>query len=194
MSIENHPDQYYVDGIKQNESKVIREIYDQFSEKVIHFICKNSGNESQASDIIQEVLIIIFKQAKNNDLKLTCPFDAYFFLLCKRKWLNELKKNSRTEVTSGSENLSIVDNAFEAAEETLLLSEKENLFQEMFQKLSDACKNLLTTSFKINNMEEVAQKLDISYAYARKKKSLCIGKLTELVKASPKYNSIKKDR
>jgi RNA polymerase sigma factor (sigma-70 family) len=193
MPVENHPDQYYVDGIKHNDSKIIRDIYDQFSEKVIHFICKNNGNESQASDIIQEVLIIIFKQAKNNDLTLSCPFDAYFFLLCKRRWLNELKKNSRTQVTSGSENLSIVDTAFEAAEETLLLSEKESLFQEMFQKLSEACKDLLKTSFAVNNMEEVAKKLDISYAYARKKKSLCIGKLTELVRSSPKYNSIKKD-
>ena len=193
MSIESHPDQYYVDGIKRNESRVIQEIYDQFSEKVINFICKNSGNESQASDIIQEVLIVIFRQAKNNDLTLTCPFDAYFFLLCKRKWLNELKKNSRTQVTSGSENLSIVDSAFEAAEETLILSEKESLFEEMFQQLSDACKDLLKTSFTLKNMEEVAKKLDISYAYARKKKSLCIGKLTELVRSSPKYNSIKKD-
>ncbi|SMG33037.1 RNA polymerase sigma factor, sigma-70 family [Marivirga sericea] len=193
MSVENHPDQYYIDGINQNESKVIREIYDQFSEKVIHFICKNNGNESQASDIIQEVLIIIFKQAKNNNLTLTCPFDAYFFLLCKRRWLNELKKNGRTQVTSGSENLSIVDTTFEAVEETLLLSAKEALFQEMFQQLSDACQNLLKTSFKINNMEEVAKKLDISYAYARKKKSLCVGKLTELVRSSPKYNSLKND-
>ncbi|WP_375578383.1 sigma-70 family RNA polymerase sigma factor [Marivirga tractuosa] len=193
MPVKNHPDQFYIEGIKQNDSKIIREIYDRFSEKVIHFICKNSGNESQAADIIQEVLITIFKQAKNSDLTLICPFDAYFFLLCKRKWLNELKKNSRTQVTSGSEHLSIVDNASEAAEETILLSEKESLFNEMFQKLSDACKDLLKASFKINNMEEVAKNLDISYAYARKKKSLCIGKLTELVRSSPKYNSIKKD-
>jgi len=192
MPSDHHPDQYYIDGIKHNKNKIIREVYDRFAEKTIHFICKNSGDESQAADIIQEVLITIYKQAHHHDLKLSCPFDAYFFLLCKRKWLNELKKNSRTQVTSGSEHLSIADNASEAAEETLFLSEKENLFQEMFQKLSDACKDLLNASFKINNMEEVAKNLNISYAYARKKKSLCIGKLTELVRSSPKYNSIKK--
>ncbi|MGM0581091.1 MAG: RNA polymerase sigma factor [Bacteroidota bacterium] len=191
MTLKKHPDQYYVDGIKQNDSNVIREIYDSYSEKVINFICKNSGNESQAADIIQEVLITIFKQAQNEGLTLTCPFDAYFFLLCKRKWLNELKKNSKEQVTSNSDHLSIVDSAYEMAEETALLEEKELLFQEMFQKLSDTCKDLLKTSFKINNMEEVAKKLDISYAYARKKKSLCVGKLTELVRSSPKYNSIK---
>ncbi|WMN10715.1 sigma-70 family RNA polymerase sigma factor [Marivirga salinae] len=192
MTLKKHPDQYYVDGIKHNDSNVIREIYDSFSEKVIHYICKNNGNESQAADIIQEVLITIFKQAQNQGLTLTCPFDAYFFLICKRKWLNELKKNSKEQVTTDSDHLSIVDSAYEMAEETALHEEKELLFQEMFQKLSDKCKDLLKTSFQINYMEEVAKKLDISYAYARKKKSLCIGKLTELVKSSPKYNSIKK--
>lgn len=193
MPEKNHPDQYLIDGIKHNNSSTIREIYDQYADKVIRYVVKNNGDEAQASDIIQEVLIIIYKQAINDGLQLSCPFDAYFFLLCKRKWLNELKKNSKEQVTSRSENLSIVDNAYEMAKETALYEEKEQLFQEMFQKLSDACKDLLKTSFKLKNMEEVAKKLDISYAYARKKKSLCIGKLTELVQSSPKYKSIKKD-
>lgn len=193
MPEKNHPDQYLIDGIKHNNSSTIREIYDQYADKVIRYVVKNNGDEAQASDIIQEVLIIIYKQAINDGLQLSCPFDAYFFLLCKRKWLNELKKNSKEQVTSRSENLSIVDNAYEMAKETALYEEKEQLFQEMFQKLSDACKDLLKTSFKLKNMEEVAKNLDISYAYARKKKSLCIGKLTELVQSSPKYKSIKKD-
>jgi RNA polymerase sigma factor (sigma-70 family) len=193
MPKENHPDQHLIDGVKHNNSSIIREIYNRFAEKVINYICKNNGDEAQAADIIQEVLITIYKQAINDDLKLSCPFDAYFFLLCKRRWLNELKKNSKEQVTSKSENLSIVDNAYEMAEETALYEEKEMLFQEMFQKLSSACKDLLKASFKLKTMEEVAKNLDISYAYARKKKSLCIGKLTELVKSSPKYNAIKKD-
>jgi RNA polymerase sigma factor (sigma-70 family) len=193
MPEKNHPDQYLIEGIKHNNSSIIREIYDHYAEKVIRYVVKNNGDKTQASDIIQEVLIIIYKQAINDGLQLSCPFDAYFFLLCKRKWLNELKKNSKEQVTSGSENLSIVDNAYEMAEETALYEAKEQLFKEMFQKLSDACKDLLRASFKLKNMEEVAKKLDISYAYARKKKSLCIGKLTELVQSSPKYKSIKKD-
>src|SRR5690606_40520873 len=57
------------------------------------YVCKNSGDETAARDIIQETLITIYDQAKTKGLKLTCPFDAYFFLICKRKWLNTLKKS-----------------------------------------------------------------------------------------------------
>ena len=41
------------------------------------------------------------------------------------------------------------------------------------------------------SMEEVAQKLGISYAYARKKKSLCVGKLTTMIQGSPQFQHLK---
>ena len=39
-SQKTHADQKYIDGLKQDNSFVIREIYDKFAPKVIHFICQ----------------------------------------------------------------------------------------------------------------------------------------------------------
>lgn len=183
-----HEDQKYIDGLLQNNSFIIQAIYDKFAPKVINYIKQNSGDSDQAQDIIQDTLITIYNQASEKKLELTCPFDAYFFLLCKRKWLNALKKTSNKEVTIKEELLSKGDDAQELAFETDLFGEKQALFTEMFNKLGTACKDLLTATFKIKSMEEVAESLGVTYAYARKKKSLCIGKLTELVHASPKFN------
>ena len=105
--------------------------------------------------------------------------------------MNELKKNTHNEVTINDEVLSIDDDAIELSFETSLFGEKQTLFNEMFQKLGTACKDLLKATFKIKSMEEVANSLNVSYAYARKKKSLCIGKLTQLVQESPKFNQLK---
>ena len=158
--------------------------------KVINYIKQNSGNVDKAQDVIQETLITIYNQASEKKLQLTCPFDAYFFLLCKRKWLNELKKSSNKEVTINEEVLSKDDEAQELAFETSVFGEKQALFTEMFSKLGTACKDLLTATFKIKSMEEVAKSLGVTYAYARKKKSLCIGKLTKLVQESPQFNQL----
>jgi len=185
-----HEDQKYIDGLLQNNSFVIQAIYDKFVPKVINYIKYNSGDSDQAQDVVQETLITIYNQATQKKLQLSCPFDAYFFLLCKRKWLNELKKTSNKEVTINEEVLSKDDGAQELAFETSVFGEKQALFTEMFQKLGDACKALLKTTFKIKSMEEVALSLGVSYAYARKKKSLCIGKLTKLVQESPKFNQL----
>ena len=185
-----HEDQKYVEGLLENNSFIIQAIYDKFVPKVVNYIKQNSGDADQAQDIIQETIVTIYNQAKDKGLQLTCPFDAYFFLLCKRKWLNELKKNNNKEVTINEEVLSKDDDAQELAFETALFGEKQALFNEMFSKLGTACKDLIKATFKIKSMEEVAKSLGVTYAYARKKKSLCIGQLTKLVQESPKFNQL----
>lgn len=187
-----HEDQKYIDGLVQNNSFIIQAIYDKFVPKVVNYIKQNNGSTDKAQDVIQDTLVTIYNQATQKKLQLTCPFDAYFFLLCKRKWLNELKKSFNKEVTINDAILSKGDEAQELAFETSVFGEKQALFTEMFQKMGTACKDLLTATFKIKSMEEVAESLGISYAYARKKKSLCIGKLTELVRKSPKFNQLNK--
>jgi RNA polymerase sigma factor (sigma-70 family) len=185
-----HPDQMYIDGLVQNNSNVIREIYKKFVPKVKNYIRTNSGDDDQAQDVIQDVLITIFNQAKTNGLQLTCPFDAYFFLLCKRRWLNEIKKASNKEVTLQDENVSIDESVQEMTFHTEVFDEKQSLFDEMFQKLGDKCKELLQLSFVTKTMEEVAEKLNVTYGYVRKKKSLCTGQLTEMIQQSPRFKSV----
>jgi RNA polymerase sigma factor (sigma-70 family) len=185
-----HPDQMYIDGLVQNNSTVIQSIYKKFVPKVKNYIRNNSGDDDEAQDVIQEVLITIYNQAKTKGLQLTCPFDAYFFLLCKRRWLNELKKSSNKEVTLKDENVSIDESVHEMASQTEVFDEKQSLFDEMFQKLGEKCREVLQLSFVLKTMEEVAEKLSVTYGYVRKKKSLCTGQLTEMIQQSPRFRSV----
>jgi RNA polymerase sigma factor (sigma-70 family) len=186
-----HADQIYIDGLVQNNSEIIQLIYKKFAPKVIYYIKTNSGNEDAARDVIQEVLIVIYNQAKISGLQLSCPFDAYFFLLCKRRWLNELKKSSNKQVTISTDNVSVDASVHTMASETESFDERQTLFDEMFQKIGEKCQELLKLSFITKTMEEVAEKLNVTYAYVRKKKSLCTGKLTEMIRESNRYKALK---
>lgn len=186
-----HQDQMYIEGLCNNNSEIITAIYKKFTPKVLHYIKMNSGDADEAQDVIQEVLITIYNQAKTKGLKLTCPFDAYFFLLCKRRWLNELKKASNKEVTIKDENVSIDKEVEKLAFETEIQDEKQSLFDEMFQKLGEKCQEVLKLSFVTKTMEEVASKMNVTYAYVRKKKSICTGQLTQLIQQSNRYQSLK---
>ncbi len=185
-----HEDQKYIDGLVNNNSFIIQAIYDKFVPKVINYVKQNSGDEEYAQDVVQDTIVIIYNQATQKNLQLTCPFDAYFFLLCKRKWLNTLKKLNNKEVTINEEVLSKDDDAAQFVFETSIFETKLNLFNQMFDQLGKACKDLLNATFKIKSMEEVAASLNVSYAYARKKKSLCIGQLTKMVQESPTFNQL----
>lgn len=188
---ELHPDQMYIEGLANNNSAVIQSIYKKFVPKVVSYIRNNSGDEDQAQDVVQEVLILLFNQAKAKKLQLTCPFDAYFFLLCKRKWLNELKKSVNKGVTLQEDFTSTTESTQVMLAETELFDEKQQLFDLMFQKLGDKCKEVLQLSFSLQSMEEVAKKLNVTYGYVRKKKSLCTGQLTQWIQETNRFKSLK---
>lgn len=186
-----HPDQMYIEGLAANDSAIIQTIYKKYVPKVVMFIMNNSGDKEHAQDVVQEIMILLFNQAKANALQLTCPFDAYFFLLCKRKWLNELKKTSNKGVTINEDAVSMNESAIELITHTEEFDEKQQLFDIMFLKLGDKCQELLKLSFTTKTMEEVAEKLNVTYGYVRKKKSLCVGQLTQWIQEAKNFKSLK---
>jgi RNA polymerase sigma factor (sigma-70 family) len=191
MKNKKHPDHKYIEALVSNDTRVLNELYQKYSGKIVHFITNNSGDYDDAQDVIQETLITIYNQAIEKDFVLTCPFDAYFYLLCKRKWLNILNKKGIDKVTIIEEITSISDDQDLLVAETEIFEEKTSLFMQKLNVLGGKCKEIILLSFKIKKMEEVAVKLGVSYGYARKKKSECIGKLTKLIKSSSIYNRIK---
>ncbi len=190
MDKKPHQDHKYITALLNNDSRILNELYRKFSGKIIGYVSKNSGTADDAQDIIQETLITIYHQAKEKNFVLTCPFDAYFFLLCKRKWLNVLNKKGIKQVTILEEITSITDEQEILANETELHEKRTHLFQEKLIELGGKCKELLDLAFKVKKMQKVAELLGVTYGYARKKKSECMGKLTKMIKNSSNYDTL----
>ncbi|MBS7254968.1 tetratricopeptide repeat protein [Flavobacterium branchiicola] len=116
--IKTHSDQKYIDGIASNDSEIIESIYEKFVPKVVFFVLNNSGDKEKAKAVVEEVLLLLFNQAKSKGLNLKCSFDTYFLLLCKRKWLKEFKKISNEGVTVHEDVISINESALELITQT----------------------------------------------------------------------------
>ena len=180
-----HVDQRYLQGLIENSTSVIHEIYERFAGKVKSYILKNNGDEADAADILQEALINIYRQAKNGSLSLSCPFEAFLLLVCKRKWLNELKKRGSKRVTYNIEPLSNMGvNELELAEEVLQQEAKTSLFVAMFEKLGDTCKEIIRRSLNGKPQEENAAAMGLTYGFFRKKKSECMATLIKYIQAN----------
>ena len=178
-----HTDQRFINGLLQNDTIAVKEIYDRFAGKVKSYIIRNNGSEDDAADIFQESLIDLYQQAKNRSLKLTCPFEPFLLLICKRKWLNELKKRGRQGVTKGTDELSEMgEDVFAMAEMVQTQNEKTRLFMAMFEKLGERCREIIRKCLGSKSQEEVAAELGVSYAYLRKKKSECTADLVKMIK------------
>lgn len=179
-----HTDQRFVSGLFQNDTAIVRELYNRFANKVKSYIVQNNGSEDDAADIFQEALIDIYQQARYKDLKLTCPFEPFLLLICKRKWLNELKKRDRHRVTKEPDELSdIGEDVLAQAELIQAQADKAKLFMSMFEKLGERCREIIHKCLGNKSQEEVAAELGVTYAYLRKKKSECMAELIKLVQS-----------
>jgi RNA polymerase sigma factor (sigma-70 family) len=184
-----HVDQRYLQGLVENSSTVIREIYERFAGKVKSYILKNNGDEEDAADILQEALINIYRQAKNGALLLSCPFEAFLLLVCKRKWLNELKKRGSKRVTNDLERVSDTGvDELTLSEQIMEQDQKTGLFLAMFEKLGDTCKKIIRISLNGKPQDENAAALGLTYSFFRKKKSECMAILMKYIQANqPHY-------
>ena len=187
-----HPDSRYVQALLDNDNRGISDIYTRFAARIERFVSANSGTADDARDVFQEALLAIAQQARRPGFALTCPFEAYLYLVCRGKWFNELKRRKRSAVTiSDTERFNDTEQADALAESVLVEEARNQMFRVFFDKLSAGCRALLKLSWTGLSMQEVSDNLGVTYGYARKRKSECISQLTEWIQASPEYSSLK---
>lgn len=178
-----HPDQRYVTALLSNDTLVVKEIYQKYSGNIKRYIVANSGSEDDAADIMQEALIDIYRQASEQQLQLTCPFEPYLLLICKRKWLNNLKKSGRQPVTKELDDVSVGEDVFALAEQMQQQDHRMKVFLECFEQLGISCKEILKRCLGGGDQESIAASLKISYGYLRKKKAECMASLTKNIQS-----------
>lgn len=183
-----HPDQRFIIYLKENNAQGIDEIYALYSDNVKRYIVKNSGSLDDAADIFQEGLIDIYNLAHSPSFTLTCPFEAFLITICKRKWLNVLKKRGRKPVTIS------IEDVYTHMQDDLTISEayadqieEEDTILHLLESMGDRCKTIIKACMGKDSQEMIAETLGISYAYLRKKKSECMATLRSLVKDHPLF-------
>ncbi len=186
-----HTDQKYIDALINHDQRLVSEIYERFAPGMRAFLLSKGCNEEDAGDIFQEALIDIYKLANNKDFILTCPFEAFLLLVCKRKFFNQTKKTSLTVVTNGEDDAytNIAGDANTAA--TLLADQVgiEQLIMTVLDQMGN-CKEVILKSLLKKPQEEVAKELGMTYAYYRKRKSNCMSELASLVQNHPTYKEL----
>ena len=186
-----HQDQQYIEALVNNDTLLLKQLYEKYAGKIKNMILKNNGNDADAADIFQDALLDIYQRAKDKGFVLTCPLDAYLYLVCKNRWINKLNKKANSGVTfTDTEGYNHTEDVFNNAAILQNQQERGILLAQKFKELGEGCRELLELSWTGISMMEVAEKLQNSYSYIKKKKSECMGKLIALVKKSPEFSNL----
>jgi RNA polymerase sigma factor (sigma-70 family) len=188
-----HSDKKYIDALLTNDEPLLKELYQKCFGKIKNFVTNNHGTNDDAWDLLQEAMLSIFYKLKQQPFILTCPFDAFVYIVCRNLWIKELRKKHENRVTLAMEEGYSVrgEDDIALAEACRQQQDRRKLFLEKINELGEGCRQLLQQNWQGLHLNEVATRLNISYAYARKKKTECMAKLVMLMKQSPQYSQLK---
>lgn len=171
-----------IDGILIQDDKVLKWLYRNYYGLVRDHVFKNSGNEDDVSDVLQDSIIILFEQIQDNRLNLTTDLKGYFFGIVRNVWNAQLRKKQKT--TELPEDHPEDDGI---AEMNRMLLEK--IVSRAFSKLRADQQEVLNLFSEGMSYEEIASRMNLgSVDYARRKKYMSKEALVELMKEDPEYH------
>lgn len=187
-------DQEIIIGIAHSDSRILTAFYERNYTVIEKLIVTNSGNEAEVADVFQDALLLLYQKIKENNLQLTCSIHTYFYAICKKVWLNKLRRKNKILYHDQLEEVIPQEEAVtEDLEIDMITAEKEALFRKYFLQLGEPCSQLLILVFNEENYRTIAQKLGITEGNVRKKKFDCKEKLLKMIRKDPAYRELTQD-
>lgn len=179
FTFERYSQKEVINGIKNNDSKIIRIFYQSEYRKLEQFVLGNQGTQEDAKDIFQEAFVVLWKNIRNDKFlpENETAVAGYLYQIAKNKWLDRLRSNKDRFKVDLDENLidSEIDNSSEK-------EEKHHMVINAFQNLGETCKDLLKRFyFQKESMEQIASAFDWTPATARNNKYRCIQRMKEMI-------------
>lgn len=186
-----HPNEWYTDGLRRQVPEVIRGIFEEFLPQVDVFVRNNSGTREDAKDVFMYGVEVVYRKVQSGELKLSAGFFTYLFEVCKRHWLKSLRRKKFdagvTPDDPAVSNVATIEPENALSEHT----ERRRLLAEKFAKLQEDCRMVLSLSWHTDlSMEQIAETMNWTYAYARKRKHQCKEYLIAAVKSDHRYSEL----
>ena len=70
-------------GLASADNKVFAYLYQEYFGMVKYFVTKNSGDEKEAKDLFQEVVIVLFEKARDQNLSLTVKLKTFIYSIAR---------------------------------------------------------------------------------------------------------------
>jgi RNA polymerase sigma factor (sigma-70 family) len=179
-------DNIIIEGLRLQDEKILNYLYDDYYQSVKNHVLKNSGSLDDASDVLQESVITLYKQVSCPDFKLTTDLKGYFFGIVKNTWNSQLRLKKRTteldmDMINDPDNEDIADPIL------------EKVVTKAFARLKPDCQTILKLFSEGFSYEEIAIRMNLkNETYARRKKYLCKEALIEIIKEYPEFKDIQR--
>lgn len=183
--MQKHENQYYLDGIKSGNSKVLEDIYTEFLPQIKRIISKDGGTTEDAEGIFNICLTSFFVRLQKAPINMSSNFQAYLITACRNQWKKQIQKNKRERVIK---NDYMELHGIEQITDTTLWQERWDIYEDNFRKISENCQQVLSLHLKKTPAKVIMQKLGYSSeSVVAQRVFKCKKSLIEFIKKDPRY-------
>jgi RNA polymerase sigma factor (sigma-70 family) len=178
-------------GLRKRDNRVLQYIYKNTFIPVKQLILHNAGSETDAEDIFQEALIIIFKKLRaEEDFELNATFTTYIYSIARLLWLKHLRKIKKIDIDPLNRDM---EERIEF-EEPSPVEDKDlrmAIYQRTLLKIPEDCQKILQLTAQDLSSREIAEQLGFrSEGYVRKRRHFCKEYLVNKVKEDHDYQAM----
>ncbi|GEO10244.1 RNA polymerase sigma factor [Segetibacter aerophilus] len=170
----------------RDANAIIAYLYRSNYKKTLVYVSQNSGNEQDAQDIFQEVIVSFIELVRLEKFRGESSIGTFLLAIMRNLWLNELKKRGRSMLR---------DEKFEKARSTvdedisryMVNREMRNQLMQLVGDLGDTCKKILVAFYYENlSMKEILQQSEYeNEQVVRNKKYKCLKQLEQMLVSKP---------
>ncbi|HMU46055.1 MAG TPA: sigma-70 family RNA polymerase sigma factor [Chitinophagaceae bacterium] len=164
----------------------IRELYRGYFDMVRIYVVNNSGNQQDAEDIFQDVIVSFIDIIQKNKFRGESSLKTFFYSLSRHTWLNELKRRGRAQAREekyerGKDTMEFDTSHFIADRER-----KQEVIR-LVDELGEACKKILMMFYYENlSMKEILESMHYeNEQVVRNKKYKCLKQLEQMINEHP---------
>lgn len=179
-------EQQLLSALANGDRKATEQIYKHNFTIVNGWLIKHGSNETDAADIFQEAMVILFSKAQDEEFRLTCSINTYVFSICKHLWYKKLQKQSREPITlldnTGNDE---DDDDLPYQEDVDAHQEREMHYDQLdaaLEQIGEPCRSLLKAYYHHDkSMQEIAA--DFGYTNpdnAKTQKYKCLTRLRKI--------------
>ncbi|MCF8364322.1 MAG: sigma-70 family RNA polymerase sigma factor [Bacteroidales bacterium] len=164
--------------------KAFRMLYQTYFRMAVQFVKSNSGEDDDAEDVFQDVLVSFYQNVRKGVFKGDSAIKTYLYAMIRNQWLVKLKKNKR------SVNMEEPERAAESRhvlQRDSTSGELQRMVEGMLDLVSERCREVLKLYYFDNlSMTEIASRAGFDNENSAKtQKYKCMQRLIKLMAEKP---------
>jgi len=149
------------------------------------WLIKNGGNATDAADIFQEAMVVLYGKAQDKDFRLTSTIATYLLAVSKHLWYKRMEKQNRDPVFLKEDFGTEDEGGIQWADEVKVHEEREihyELLNNALDQVGEPCRSLLKAFY---HQDKSMQQITADFGYtnadnAKTQKYKCLARLRKL--------------